>query len=240
MLPCMSFTWTRRLSQVAKSQLARGRPVIECSSCHATVKPTKKINWWVAGLLLVLIWPGAILYVLTRPANTCPICGSRIQVPHHRPSVTVRQEEPETPISSNPAPSSPREVMAASWRRHRKMILISWGGVLGMVVVLASLLVLASNGGGGSAGKLPDPALQDPTTRVPARVRATATPTISDGQRLQQQNRLLADCINLEMANGNITSEQGNVLIRRALNVQNSSDTFRLSVILQCVQAGYR
>ena len=103
-----------------------------------------------------------------------------------------------------------------------------------------SLLVLASNGGGGSAGKLPDPALQDPTTRVPARVQATATPTISDGQRLQMQNALLANCINSEMANGNITREEGNALIRRALNVQNSSDTFRLSVILQCFQAGYR
>ena len=238
MLPCMSYAWTRRLSQVAKSQLARGRSVIECGSCQATVQPTQKITRWVIGLLIILFWPGAILYVLTRP-RTCPICGSRIQVPRASAPVPVRQET-ATPSPSNPAPSSPREAMATSWRRHRKMILISWGGLVGIVVLLASLLVLASNGGGGSAGKLPDPALQDPTTRVPARVRATATPAISDGQRLQMQNALLADCIKSEMANGNITSEQGNALIRTALNVQNPNDTFRLSVILQCVQAGYR
>ena len=219
--------------------------MIECSSCHETVKLTKKITWWVVGLLIILFWPGAILYVLTRAANTCPICGSHIQIPHRRPSVTVRQAT-ATPSPSNPAPSSPREAMAASWRRHRKMILISWGGLVGMVVVLASLLVLASNGGGGSSGKLPEPALQEPTTpaqaatRVPTRVRATATPTISDGQRLQMQNALLVDCINSEMANGNITSEQGNALIRRALNVQNPNDTYRLSAILQCFKAGYR
>ena len=237
MPPCMSYAWTRRLSQVAKSQLARGRPVIECSSCHATVEPTKKITWWVVGLLLLLFWPGAILYVLTRAKNTCPICRSRIQIPHRRPSVTVRQET-ATPSPSNPAPSSPRDAMAASWRRHRKMILISWGSVAGMVAVLVSLLVLASNGGGGSSGNLPGPALQEPTT--PARVRATATPTISDGQRLQMQNALLVDCINSEMANGNITGEEGNALIRRALNVQDTRDTYRLSTILQCVKAGYR
>ena len=117
----------------------------ECSSCHATVKPTQKITPWVIGLLIILFLPGAILYVLTRP-RTCPICGGRIQVPRASAPVTVRQET-ETPSPSNPAPSSPREVMAASWRRHRKMILISWGGVFGMVAVLASLLILASNGG---------------------------------------------------------------------------------------------
>ena len=211
--------------------------MIECGSCHAAVKPTKKITWWVVGLLLILFWPGAILYVLTRPANTCPICGSRIQVPRASAPVTVRQET-ATPSPSNPAPSSPREAMATSWRRHRKMILISWGGLVGVVALLASLLVLASNGGGGSSGTLPEPALQEPT--VPTRVRAMATPAISDGQRLQMQNALLADCIKSEMANGNITSEQGNALIRTALNVQNPNDTFRLSVILQCVQAGYR
>ena len=132
--------------------------MIECSSCHATVKPTKKITWWVVGLLIILFWPGAILYVLTR-ANTCPICGSRIPVPRASAPVTVRQET-ETPSPSNPAPSSPREAMATSWRRHRKMILISWGGLVGVVALLASLLVLASNGGGGSSGTLPEPALQ--------------------------------------------------------------------------------
>ena len=120
--------------------------MIECSLCHAAVKPTKKITWWVVGLLLILFWPGAILYVLTRPANTCPICGSRIQVPRASAPGTVRQET-ATPSPSNPAPSSPREAMAASWRRHRKMILIGWGGLVGVVALLASLLVLASNGG---------------------------------------------------------------------------------------------
>ena len=120
--------------------------MIECGSCHATVKPTKKITWWVVGLLLILFWPGAILYVLTRAANTCPICGSRIQVPRTSAPVTVRRAT-ATPSPSNPAPSSPREAMAASWRRHRKMILISWGGLVGVVALLASLLVLASNGG---------------------------------------------------------------------------------------------
>ena len=54
------------------------------------------------------------------------------------------------------------------------------------------------------------------------------------------QNALLVDCINSEMANGNITGEEGNALIRRALNVQDTRDTYRLSTILQCVKAGYR
>ena len=214
--------------------------MIECSSCHAAVKPTQKITPWVVGLLIILFWPGAILYVLTRP-RTCPICGSGIQVPRVSAPVTVRQET-ATPSPSNPAPSSPREAMAASWRRHRKMILISWGGLVGMVAVLASLLVLASNGGDGSLGKLPEPALQEPTTpaRAATRVRGTATPTISDGLRLQMQNALLMNCISSEMANGNITGEEGNALIRRALNVQDTRDTYRLSAILQCVQAGYQ
>ena len=122
--------------------------MIECSSCHAAVKRTQKITPWVVGLLIILFWPGAILYVLTRP-RTCPICGSGIQVPRVSAPVTVRQET-ATPSPSNPAPSSPREAMAASWRRHRKMILISWGGLVGMVAVLASLLILASNGGDGA------------------------------------------------------------------------------------------
>ena len=73
--------------------------MIECGSCHAAVKPTKKLTWWVIGLLIILFWPGAILYVLTR-ANTCPICGSRIQIPRAvnprvgTPSVTVEAEHP--------------------------------------------------------------------------------------------------------------------------------------------------
>ena len=119
--------------------------MIECGSCHATVQPTQKMTRWVIGLLIILFWPGAILYVLTRP-RTCPICGSRIQVPRASAPVTVRQEI-EAPSPSNPAPPSPREAMATSWRRHRKMILISWGALVGMVALLASLLVLASNGG---------------------------------------------------------------------------------------------
>ena len=139
--------------------------MVECSSCHATVKPTQKITPWVIGLLIILFWPGAILYVLTRP-RTCPICGSRIQVPHRRPPVTVRQER-ETPSPSNSAPSSPSEAIAASWRRHRKMILISWGGLLGMVAVLVSLLVLASNGGDEVVRSLPR-AEPTPTTEYDA------------------------------------------------------------------------
>ena len=29
--------------------------MIECGSCHAAVKPTKKITWWVVGLKTILI-----------------------------------------------------------------------------------------------------------------------------------------------------------------------------------------
>ena len=68
--------------------------MIECSSCHAAVKPTQKITPWVVGLLIILFWPGAILYVLTRP-RTCPICGSGIQVPRAaKPMVEADAEHP--------------------------------------------------------------------------------------------------------------------------------------------------
>ena len=77
--------------------------MIECGSCHAAVKPTKKITWWVVGLLIILFWPGAILYVLTRRANTCPICGSRHpDTTIASPSVTVRQEETASAHSVQP------------------------------------------------------------------------------------------------------------------------------------------
>ena len=119
--------------------------MVECSSCHATVKPTKKITGWVVGLLLIVFWPGAILYYLTRAANTCPICGSRIQIPRTSPPARI---ERETRRSPDPAPpSSPAEVSHPRQRKNspwlpqlRRRTWLTIYGALGAIILTVILI----------------------------------------------------------------------------------------------------
>ena len=119
--------------------------MVACSSCHATVKPTKNITWWVVGLLLIVFWPGAILYILTRPKNTCPICGSRIPVPQARAPARLEQEAPRSP---DPAPaSSPAEVSHPRQRNNgpwlpqlRRRTWLTIFGALGAIILTVILI----------------------------------------------------------------------------------------------------
>ena len=111
--------------------------MIECGSCHATVQPTQKITRWVIGLLIILFWPGAILYVLTRP-RTCPICGSRIQVPRAgNPSVDNPRVEAEAEHPGEERFGQLRATFGLEGRKGR-----IWLTVMGVCSALLGLLVI--------------------------------------------------------------------------------------------------
>ena len=151
--------------------------MVECSSCHATVKPTQKITPWVVGLLIILFWPGAILYVLTRP-RTCPICGTRIQIPRYSAPATAHQEasgpadpEPSSQEHVTPSPrlwgNRPEVDKAQSARNCRNIILAGIAVAFVFVIVVGAvcgIAISALSGGDNSSGTLPAPALQEPTT----------------------------------------------------------------------------
>ena len=136
--------------------------MIECGSCHATVEPTKKITWWVVGLLLILFWPGAIIYVLTRGKNTCPICHSRIQIPRASAPATAHQE---TSRPADPEPSGHEHVTpsprlwgnrpvvdkAQSARNLRKLMLAALVFVVGVGAICG--IAVNTLGGGDSEGE---------------------------------------------------------------------------------------
>ena len=136
--------------------------MIECGSCHTTVEPTKKISWLLAGFLLLLFWPGAILYILTRPKNTCPICGSRIQVPRASAPATAHQEassqadpEPSSHEHVTPSPrlwgNRPVVDKAQSARNLRNLMLAALVFVLGVGAICG--VAISAIGGGDSEGE---------------------------------------------------------------------------------------
>ena len=138
--------------------------MIECGSCHATVKPTKKITWWVVGLLLILFWPGAILYVLTRPANTCPICGSRIQVPRAgNPSVGNPRVEAEAEHPVDERFGKLRAKFGLEGRKGR-IWLTAMGvssALLGVLVIFVVVMQLLPESEAAQADRLKREAQQD-------------------------------------------------------------------------------
>ena len=51
---------------------------IQCRVCEATVVPQKRVKKrWIAFWIL-LVWPVAIIYAMTAPANNCPNCNNNV------------------------------------------------------------------------------------------------------------------------------------------------------------------
>lgn len=51
-----------------------------CPLCQRNVEPTKKFNWPIFIILLIIaIVPGILYYIyyLLKPKNVCPICGTK-------------------------------------------------------------------------------------------------------------------------------------------------------------------
>ena len=110
--------------------------MIECQSCHNEVRPTKKTTGWILVLLLLFFWPGALLYVLTRAANTCPVCGARIQ----RPQITL----PAPPALESAASSGqPRRVLRrwSQLTRGQKVFAVG-GAAVGLLVLIIAISVV--------------------------------------------------------------------------------------------------
>lgn len=70
--------------------------MVQCQNCRNQVNPTRNIAWLLAGFLLIVFWPAAFLYFLTRAKNICPICHIPVQAP--RPREPQQHKTSYTPI----------------------------------------------------------------------------------------------------------------------------------------------
>ena len=72
---------------------------IECNACNATVIPKKDIAiGWVI-FWVIVFWPAAIIYVVTRQPIQCPSCGAKVYGdtnPSDRQDINLRSRNKRT------------------------------------------------------------------------------------------------------------------------------------------------
>ena len=98
----------------------------------------------------MFFWPGALVYVLTRAANTCPICGNRIEIPRIRPVRTPPTRIPASgPAEAPPSFPSPSPVpvtlrvdttlVAQNLRRIMVAAIVTVAGIGACAVIIVNL-----------------------------------------------------------------------------------------------------
>lgn len=114
---------------------------IICSICQSTVVPVKKFKVWVVILWLIFFWPGALIYILTRNADSCPVCKAKVysttRVPKPRQSQTASNPTQAVEVATADVPRKPQ-------RRKTFYVVTGIVGVLAVVVIVVVIAAASS------------------------------------------------------------------------------------------------
>ena len=112
--------------------------MVECGNCHNQVIPIRKISWLLFGTLLILFWPGALLYFAMCKKNICPKCLIPVVQPPPRAPARSLESEPDA------APKWDFYIPIPQWSKGTWLKI---GAVLVGGVIIG--LVIATTGGNG-------------------------------------------------------------------------------------------
>ena len=112
--------------------------MVECGNCHNQVIPIRKISWLLFGTLLLMFWPGAVVYFAMNKKNICPRC----RIPVVRPPPRA----PARPLDSEPvAPKWDFYIPIPQWSKG------TWLKIGAMLVggIVVGLVIATTGGDGG-------------------------------------------------------------------------------------------